>query len=277
MAIDHFNFDTVDDLPDGGKRFHWTPASVLFTPAGTLQGGAGLGATTAAMEIVTGRPTIWATAQYLSFASGTESLNIDVNVEVSGYNTSQVRCVLSRSGQEILTTHAAMGSRDTTMDDRWDQPLTVAAPNDCPRYRFFERGAGHLGDLSDFRLAHGRQLDDIAISKKKGDGSFALWVKCWEGSRMVTSSDIAFIGDFMPLGFADAIGAPFAGNSLDNTIRIGTLVPTQWVLISIRVHQVANGFGHGSASLWAESGTLLGNVSQTSVMRQHKSIRQRSA
>ena len=80
----------------------------------------------------------------------------------------------------------------------------------------------------------------------------------------MTVSDLAFIGDFMPLGFADAIGAPYAGNSLDNTIRVGELIDHRAGCCCRRTsQQVVNGFGHGRAELWAEDGTLLGAVSQT--------------
>jgi acyl-CoA thioesterase len=86
---------------------------------------------------------------------------------------------------------------------------------------------------------------------------------------------LAFIGDFMPLAFADAMGAPYAGNSLDNTIRVGRLTRTGWVLLSAHVQQVVNGFGYGRAELWAQDGTLLGEVSQTAVLRRHRDLRRR--
>jgi acyl-CoA thioesterase len=150
----------------------------------------------------------------------------------------------------------------------------VPDPDDCERYRFFERGRGHMGDLAEFRLALGRQLDEIETRGGRGDGSFALWIRCWHGKRLTTVADLAFIGDFMPLGFADASGKPYAGNSLDNTIRVGELVETEWVLLSVHVQQIANGFGYGRAELWADDGTLLGEVSQSAVLRKHSRIRE---
>ncbi|MGD9701224.1 MAG: acyl-CoA thioesterase [Acidimicrobiia bacterium] len=264
-----FALGPVDDT----QRFAWTPSPLLLTPAGTLQGGAGLGAATAAMEAVTGRPVIWATAQYLSFASGTAPIDIDVTIEVAGHNTTQARCVVSRDGKEILTAHAALGRRDLDFAGVWCAPPAVPDPDDCPHYRFFEHGRRHIGDLAEFRLARGRQLDDIEANGGRGDGSFALWIRCWEGDHMMTVPDLTFIGDFMPLGFADAMGAPFAGNSLDNTIRVGHLTVTRWVLLSAHVQQVAHGFGYGRAELWAQDGTLLGEVSQSAVMRMHSRIR----
>lgn len=256
------------------NRFTWTPSPLLLTPAGTLQGGAGLGAATAAMAAVAGRPVVWATAQYLSFAAGTEPVDLDVTIAVAGRHTTQARCVVSRRGIEILTTHAALGRRDLDVDGVWCAPPDAPDPSDCPRYRFFERGQSHMGDLAEFRLARGRQLDEVEAGRERGDGSFAVWIRCWEGEHAVTVPNLAFIGDFMPLGFADALGAPYAGNSLDNTIRVGRLTTTGWVLLSAHVQQVVNGFGYGRAELWAQDGTLLGEVSQSATVRLHSRIRE---
>ncbi len=270
--VDLFRLDAAD-VPN---RFAWTPSSTVLTPARTVQGGAGLGAATEAMERVTGRPTIWATAQYLSFAAETDPIDIEVNVEVSGHNTAQARCTLSRDGREILTAHAALGRRDLDLAGVWSAPPDVASPEDCPRYRFFEHGHGHLGDLVDIRLASGRQLDEIGDTGARGDGSFAIWMRAWsDADHLVTTPELAFIGDFMPLGYADAIGQPFAGNSLDNTLRVGRSGRTDWILLATHVDQVANGFGHGRANLWGQDGTLLGSVSQSSIMRVHRHIRDR--
>ena len=161
MTIDRFALEPPTTRPAS----RWTPSPLLLTPLSTLQGGAGLGAAIAAMERVTGRPTIWATAQYLSFSAGTDPIDLDVTVEVTGHNTTQARCVVSRAGSEILTTHAALGRRDFDASGVWCAPPDVPAPDDCEPYRFFERGKGHMGDLTEFRLARGRQLADI-----EGDG-----------------------------------------------------------------------------------------------------------
>ncbi len=75
------------------------------------------------------------------------------------------------------------------------------------------------------------------------------------------------LGDFVPSGIGQALGMPAGGNSLDNTLRVARLVPTEWVLLDIRIHAVANGFGHGLVHLWAEDGTLLGTASQSAIVR----------
>jgi acyl-CoA thioesterase-2 len=269
MAIAHF--ELAHSVAPG--RFSWQPSPLLLTPNNTLQGGAGLGVAVAAMEYVTQRPTIWATAQYLSFAVGTTPIEVEVAIAVTGHNTTQARCVLLRDGKEVLTAHSALGRREFELEGVWCDRPDVDPPERCPRYRFFESGRGHIGDHAEFRLARGRQLDEIEASDVRGDGSFALWIRCWSGQELVSVADLAFIGDFMPLGFADASGKPYAGNSLDNTIRVGNLVQSEWILLAVHVQQIANGFGYGRAELWAEDGTLLGEVSQTAVLRTHAHIK----
>ena len=133
------------------------------------------------MQTATGRPVIWATAQYLSFAVGMDPIDIAVTIEVAGRNTTQARCVLSRNGDEILTAHAAL-AHTISSSRACGSAATVPAPDECPPYRFFARGRGHLGDRAEFRLARGRQLDDIEHDGGRGDGSFALWVRCWDGN-----------------------------------------------------------------------------------------------
>jgi acyl-CoA thioesterase len=268
MAIPHFSLDPTEEP----MRWRWTPSTRLLTPAATLQGGAGLGAAITALESATGRPAVWATAQYLTYATGPDPIDVTVTVEVTGHNTTQARCVLSRRDTEILTAHGALGARDFEFGGVWAGRPDVPDPDDCPAYQFLARSADHIGDLAEIRLALGRQLDEIETDGGRGGGAFAVWIRCWEGTQPVSVADLAFVGDFMPLGFADAAGRPFAGNSLDNTIRVGDAASTEWMLLSVHVQQVANGFGHGHAELWAEDGTLMGHVSQTVVMRRHSRI-----
>ena len=42
--------------------------------------------------------------------------------------------------------------------------------------------------------------------------------------------------------------------SLDNTLRVVRLEPTEWVLCDIRIQALADGYGQGTAYLWSESG-----------------------
>ena len=70
----------------------------------------------------------------------------------------------------------------------------------------------------------------------------------------------------VPLSVAHGAGLVAGGISLDNTIRVGAFEPTEWVLVDLRAHFAAGGYGHGAAQLWSESGRLLGTASQTASM-----------
>jgi acyl-CoA thioesterase len=50
------------------------------------------------------------------------------------------------------------------------------------------------------------------------------------------------------------------------------MVPTEWVLMDIRVHAVERGFGHGLVHMFADdaSSTLLGTASQSVIVRYWK-------
>jgi acyl-CoA thioesterase len=64
---------------------------------------------------------------------------------------------------------------------------------------------------------------------------------------------LAILGDLVGFGVSQALGDWAHGSSLDNTLRIVRLVPTDWILLDIRVHGVANGYGHGNVHLWTAS------------------------
>ncbi len=71
----------------------------------------------------------------------------------------------------------------------------------------------------------------------------------------------------MPFGISQALGEWQRSNSLDNTLRIHRVIPTDWVLLDIAVHGVHNGFGYGRVHLWNRDGTLLATASQSAIIR----------
>ena len=86
----------------------------------------------------------------------------------------------------------------------------------------------------------------------------------------MSAAALAILGDYLPFGISQAMGVWMPSNSLDNTIRVQRLVPTEWVLCDVRVDGINNGFGHGSVFLWAQDGTLLATASQTAVLHQRR-------
>jgi acyl-CoA thioesterase len=75
------------------------------------------------------------------------------------------------------------------------------------------------------------------------------------------------LGDYVTGGVAQPLGRRVFSRSLDNTLRVVRLEPTEWVLCDIRIQALAHGYGQGMAFMWSESGTLLATASQSMSIR----------
>jgi acyl-CoA thioesterase len=230
-----------------------------------LFGGCGLGAAITALEGSSGRPVVWATAQYLSYANPPSILDIDVTLAVEGRQVTQGRAVGHVGNREILTVNAALGQREIDAEGQWSQMPEVPAPDDCDQRMSRFPGAESIMDRIDIRLASAHPMTEIE-GNPMPEGRSALWARLPDVLEM-SAAALAILGDYVPFGVGQALGAQAGGNSLDNTLRVATLVPTEWVLLDIRVHAIANGFGHGVVHLWAQDGTLLAMASQSCIVR----------
>jgi acyl-CoA thioesterase len=140
----------------------------------------------------------------------------------------------------------------------------VPSPADCEPRRFRNPNDDSIMQRLDMRLALGRDFQDF--DGEPGTGRSALWARLPDGLEM-SAAALAILGDYVPFGVGQALGQMAGGNSLDNTLRVSRLVPTEWVLLDIQVHAIQHGFGHGLVHLWAEDGTLLAIASQSCIVR----------
>lgn len=236
----------------------------LCSGMGALFGGCGLGAAIEALERTTARPLVWATAQYLSFARPPSILDIATVEAVRGHHVSQARAVARVDGEEILTVNATLGQRDFPWSGSWAVRPDVPPPAECRRRQILDRHVGSIMDRLDMRLANARDFDDL--TGEPGDGRSALWVRLPD--LEMSAAALAVVGDYVPFGIGQALGRHTGSNSLDNTLRVVSRHPTEWILADVRIHAVADGFGHGLVHLWAEDGTLLGTASQSGIVRE---------
>jgi len=247
-------------------RWHLEVTQGLSTPGNFLFGGCGLGAAISALEGTVARPCVWATAQYLSFATVGEVTDIDVTVSVEGHQISQGRAVGHVGNREIFTVNAAFGVRPLEFAGQWERiEVDVPPPEECPSRPTRVPVDGTVNERIDVRIARGRDWDDL--DGQQGDGRTLAWARIPEVIEDVDATALAILGDFVPMGVSQALGIRGGGTSLDNTLRIVRLVPTKWVLLDIQVHAVDHGFGHGLAHMFAEDGTLLATASQSCVVR----------
>jgi acyl-CoA thioesterase len=241
----------------------------LTSGTGALFGGVGLGACIEVMEQLTGRPCVWATAQFLSYAEPPAVVQFDAVEVVRGHKISQARVIAhakSPDGRdtEILTVLGALGHRPLDLEGQWAVMPDVPGPLESPPRVMLNHHEGRISSRLDAKLARGRspfELDGHPLGENA-----ALWVRVPEMLDM-SAAALAIIGDFVPFGIGQALGKRAGGNSLDNTLRVAHRVPTEWVLADVRVSAIADGFGHGLVHLWSLDGTLLGTASQSTIVR----------
>jgi acyl-CoA thioesterase len=83
------------------------------------------------------------------------------------------------------------------------------------------------------------------------------------GHLTPSAATLAIFGDYVSGAVSQPIGRRAMGRSLDNTLRMVQLKPTEWVLCDIRMHALVGGYGQGIAFLWSEDGELLATASQS--------------
>ena len=245
-----------------------TPQVAVGPPGGQfLFGGAGMGAAIAALEAATGRPVVWATAQYLAFARPPATLDLTVVVPVAGRYSSQARVTGRVGDTEILTVNAALGSRPDALAGQWAAMPAVPPPGDCPPVVLdWARRDDDINAQVEQRAARGRFGAARNTGGPSADGVSSMWIRP-TGGGAVDRVMLAVMADFLPGGIGHALGGAVGGNSLDNTIRFMGLVPTDWVLCDTVIEGVANGFAHGRMRLFAADGTLLATASQSMIVR----------
>jgi len=238
------------------RRFHFAvegPALVGPPERPFMMGGVGLGSAIEALEQATGRPLIWATAQYLSFAGPGQIVDIDVHVPVVGKSVTQARVVSHVGEREIITVNAALGKKEGKPTEQFVEMPRVPPPEECPKHLPHGRTPGDLNSILDRRLVTGDEVDHA--------GHARMWVRTTR-DEAITPGLLAVFADFL----AGALPVTTGSSSLDNTLRIVDLKPTRWCLLDTRVQALASGFFHGEMCLFAEDGTLLAMGNQSGVL-----------
>ena len=235
----------------------------LVTPGRFLFGGCGLGAAVAALEIATGRPCAWATAQYLSYAPLDSEVRITTDLAVEGQRVTQARATLAVEDRDVVTVMAAFGHGELDAPP-WMEMPSVPAPEECPRRDLPDWYRQSIFEHVETRVARGRRFHEIDGSP--GSPRSALWARIPE-HLSPSAATLAIVGDLVSGGATEPLGRRTRGRSLDNTVRVATLAPTEWILVDIHMHALVGGFGQGTAFLWSQDGVLLGTASQTIVAR----------
>jgi acyl-CoA thioesterase len=192
-------------------------------------------------------------------------VDIDVRLAVEGHRMTQARATCHVADREILTVNAALGDRPFDRAAQFEVMPPVPPPEDCPARIHRTEPSNNINSRLEERVAKGREVDEL--DGTTGDGQTVVWARIPEVIDDVDGAALAVLGDFVPFGVGQGLGIRGGGNSLDNTLRIARLVPTDWVLLDIRAHVVERGFGHGLVHMFARDGTLLATASQSCIVR----------
>ena len=93
-------------------RWYFPVTDGICSGLGTLFGGCGLGAAIDVLEQTTGRPVVWACAQYLNFTKPPSVVDLDVHILAEGRTTTQARVTGQVGDTPIFSVNASLGSRD---------------------------------------------------------------------------------------------------------------------------------------------------------------------
>lgn len=249
---------------DDPTRARLPIAEGVCTPMGSLYGGAGLAAGVVAMEEATARPALWATAQFLATGYPPAIADLEVSLAAEGAGVSQARVVGRVEGVELFVVTGAFGERPLEATGRWLTPPEVPAPDACPERVHWRPILGGIATRFEVRLVEGRQPDEL--DGTPGSGRTVLWARLPELDAL-SAGALGLLADHVPFGIGQAFGRRASGTSLDTTLRVVTLAPTDWVLLDVRIVAVARGIAHGHMVMWAEDGTLLATASQSAVVR----------
>jgi acyl-CoA thioesterase len=244
------------------RRARFMVIDAFSNPRGSFYGGAGVAATVAMMEAVTGRRALWTTLQFLATAARGDELECVAEVLTHGKRSSQVRVTVLRDDEVMFTAMGATGDPRTQLTATFDPMPAVPRADDCPTI-----DAMVPGDLSRSRFASTEHRLAAEGDDLRARGSqVAYWVRV--GDMPATPAVLGYVSDAIALGVFRAVDVPMSGGtSLDNTLRIGAPVDTEWVLLEVHGHAVVDGYAHGTAYVWAPDGTLLALASQTLVLR----------
>lgn len=233
-----------------------------------LFGGAGLAAGVIAAERGTGRGIVWASAQFLSYAREGQTLDVAVSILQNGRNVSQVGVTLSTGDDTIITVNAALGDRAGQPAGQWTAAPDMPPPRECAPWSLWPKQGGNtsLNDRLEVRMVPGRYGAVPRDGTLSTDGRMRMWMRATE-EVAVDAAMLAIFADFVPSAVAAAFGRPGGGNSIDNNLRVLTIVPTRWVLCDVRIDAAARGFAHGDIRLFAEDGTLMAIGSQSMIVR----------
>ena len=204
-----------------------------------------------AAEMATNKPMLWSTIQFNAAVRNHQLIDVDTSLQSGGNSLSQVRLDISADGKPVQSMFAALGARPG-ISRQFIQMPEVDSPKNCPKkYDPLIQTDGNLICEFDRRTA----LED------PNAGLEYMWIKSIRDIP-ITSGLLALTSDFMLGAHRDTRG----GTILDNTLRIFSAEPTDWILCVTQMSGFREGVAMGVTHQFTEEGRLLSTSSQTGLL-----------
>jgi acyl-CoA thioesterase len=260
-------------------RFRFTVEDRLSRMDARLYGGTAIAVSIATAEELTKRPVLWMTTQFVATAAQDTEIDVLAEVLAPGKRTNQVRITgTDPGGTAVFASLGATGHhREGGMTGEFERMPTVAPPSsaETAAHPFAAMAKAAGVDQPDAPTSFPQDTGFASVVEMRpaevldhpdpGPGRICMWLRR-KDRETVTPALAAFMADMVPMSVALASGQMAGGTSLDNSIRIGTFVETEWILLDLRPHLAAGDYGHGSAHIWSEDGRLMATASQTASM-----------
>lgn len=242
------------NLRPGSRRNSWLlhVTKELGGATGTLHGGCALAAVAVAMEAISDRPVSFINGQFLSRAPLGSTVTIDVDQLVVGNRITQAAATCTYEDVVVLRASAGLGGRELGVDRTWLSAPTVPPPEECPPRGPTSETGSSFTDQANIRLA----------GQEPGQRTVRYWARLPE-SLASTAPGLIALADLLPSGMRVSLDSAFRGSSLDHTVRLASLVTSEWVLMNIEAATIQNSIGHGAIQLYAQTGELLAIGSQS--------------
>ena len=191
---------------------------------------------------------MWSTAQYLSYAPTHSVLDLTVTLAAEGRRVTQGRVVGRVGDAEILTVNAAAGSPGDARSRRVSgSPRRTCRHPTSARRAVPPSSSASIFDRIDVRLATGRSFEEIRPGWECRASRPARFGRVCPATSSPSAATLAIIGDYVTGGVSQPLGRRAMSRSLDNTLRMVRLGPTEWVLCDIRIQALVGGYGQGIA------------------------------
>jgi acyl-CoA thioesterase len=262
--------------PDDPSALSLVVVPSLCRTDGRFYGGAAIAAALAASEAATGRPALWSTTQLVAIADIDERIRIETEVVAAGKTVDQVH-VRGTVGERLIfnAVGAAATPRPGGLEGTGQVMPRVTPPEDSESMHDRMAGSAHRGggpaDLSiGHHLISEHRFADFLDPAPERPGRMAVWSRLTgplaDEPPYLSPAAIAFLADLVPLAVSAAAGVAGAGTSLDNSLRVGEDIDSEWVLLEVDADVAVGGYGHGHVRIWSPDGHMVAVGSQSARM-----------